>query len=105
MTNQPAIALLEFESVAAGTRVADAMVKRAPVDTFRIGTLHPGKFLILVGGSVAAVQESHTEAMRLCSDTLTDEILLPNVHEDVYASAVGQKRRANTGDALGIIRS
>jgi bacterial microcompartment shell protein len=105
MSNQPAITLLEFESVAVGTRVADAMVKRAPVDTFRIGTVHPGKFLILVGGSVAAVEEAHTEAMRLCGDALTDEILLPDVHEDVYASVVGQKRRANKGDALGIIET
>ena len=51
MSFQPALALLEIDSVALGTQVADAMVKRAPIDLFRIGTVQPGKYLILVGGS------------------------------------------------------
>ena len=104
MTAQPAIALLELDSVAIGTQVADAMVKRAPIQTLRIGTVQPGKYLILVGGSVAAVEEAYLEGLRLGGAALTDEIMLPDVHEQVY-DAVGGGRRANSGDALGVIET
>ena len=104
MTTPPAIAVLEFDSVAAGTRAADAMVKRAPIDLFRIGTVQPGKYLILIGGSVAAVEESRIEGLRIGADAVSDEIFLPDVHPQVLAAVSGQ-RQANTGDALGVIES
>ena len=55
---QPAIALVEFSSIAIGMRAGDAMVKRAPVEVTYAGTVHPGKYLVLVGGDVASVEES-----------------------------------------------
>ena len=76
------------------------MVKRAPIDVLRVGTVQPGKYLILVGGSVAAVEEAHMEGLRLGDEALLDEIILPDVHEQVYESIDG-KRRPNDGDALG----
>ena len=100
----PAIALLEFDSIAIGTRAADAMVKRAPITTFRIGTVQPGKFLILIGGSVAAVEESRVEGLRVGGESVTDEILLPDVHPQVFAAVEG-KRESNLGDALGVIET
>ena len=104
MKTPPAIAFLEFDSVAVGTRVADAMIKRAPIEKIRIGTVQPGKFLILVGGSVAATAEAHTEGLRVGADSLTDEVFLPDVHQQVYESIEG-KRRSADGDALGIIET
>lgn len=104
MNTPPAIAFLEFDSVAVGTQAADAMIKRAPIEKIRIGTVQPGKFLILVGGSVAATAESHTEGLRVGADSLTDEIFLPDVHQQVYESIEG-KRRSADGDALGIIET
>ncbi len=102
MNTAPAIALLEFDSIAIGTRAADAMVKRAPIQKLWAGTVQPGKYVVLVGGSVAAVEESHLEGIREGGEALLDEILLPAVHEQVYESLEG-KRRANDGDALGIL--
>ena len=104
MNTAPAIALLELDSVAIGTWVADAMVKRAPIEVLRVGTVQPGKYLILVGGSVAAVEEAYREGLGLGGDSLTDVIFLPAVHEQVYGAVEGM-RRANDGDALGIIES
>ena len=44
---QPALALLEFDSIAVGIQAGDAMVKRAPIDEIKSGTVHlpggPGK--------------------------------------------------------------
>ena len=39
MTVPASIALLEFDSIALGTRAADAMVKKAPLAAFRAGTI------------------------------------------------------------------
>ena len=104
MIPPPAIALLELNSIPVGTEVADAMVKRAPIEMLRIGTVQPGKYLILVGGSVAAVEESYIEGRRVAGDAITDQIMLPDVHEQVYRSVDGE-RRANNGDALGVIET
>ncbi len=104
MNAQPAIALLELDSISLGTHTADAMIKRAPIEMIRVGTVQPGKYLVLVGGSVAAVEESHVEGVRVAGSALTDHIFLPDVHEDVYESVAG-KRRENGGDALGIIET
>ncbi|MEZ4591323.1 MAG: BMC domain-containing protein [Chloroflexota bacterium] len=38
----PALALLEFSSIAAGIEAGDAMVKRAPVSKIQSGTVQPG---------------------------------------------------------------
>jgi microcompartment protein CcmL/EutN len=104
MNLSPAIALLELASVAIGTQTADAMIKRAPIDLLRMGTVQPGKYLILVGGSVAAVEEAHIEGLRVAGDALLTQMLLPHVHEQVYDS-IGGTRRDNDGDALGIIEA
>ncbi len=41
MNTLPAIAMLELDSIAVGTRVADAMIKRAPVREIRIERYNP----------------------------------------------------------------
>ncbi len=104
MIPHSAIALLELDSIPVGTEVADAMVKRAPIEMLRIGTVQPGKYLILVAGTVAAVEESYVEGRRVAGDALTDQIFLPDMHEQVYL-AVNGRRQANSGDALGIIET
>jgi guanylate kinase len=55
---EPALALLELDSIAVGIEAGDAMAKRAPIDVIRAGTVHPGKYLVLVGGAVADVEEA-----------------------------------------------
>ena len=60
-----AIALLEFESVAAGILASDAMVKRSPIALLRCGSIHPGRFLILVGGSVASTEEAFAAGLQV----------------------------------------
>ncbi|MHC4065306.1 MAG: BMC domain-containing protein [Planctomycetota bacterium] len=104
MTTPPAIAVFEFDSIVVGTHAADAMVKKAPITSFRMGTVQPGKYLVLIGGSVAAVEESRKDGLRVGGEAITDEIFLPDVHPQVFATASGQ-RHANEGDALGIIET
>jgi len=55
---EPAVCLLEFSSIAKGIEAGDAMIKRAPLQVIRAGTVHPGKYLVLVGGFTADVEEA-----------------------------------------------
>ena len=101
---QPAIALIEFDSIAIGVRAGDAMVKRAPVDVTYAGTVHPGKYLVLVGGDVACVEESYTAGLAAGGDAVLDRIFLPSAHPEVVRYLRGMRGRV-TGEALGIIET
>lgn len=100
----PAIAMLEFDSIAVGVRTADAMVKRAPLELFRVGTVHPGKYLVLIGGTVAAVEESRSEGLNIGAANILDEMILPSVEPRVV-KAIDGHRSAPAGDALGTIET
>lgn len=101
---EPAIALLEFDSIAIGLRAGDAMVKRAPVEVTYAGTVHPGKYLVLVGGDVACVEESYAAGLDAGGDALLDQIMLPAVHPEVVRILRGMRGRV-TREALGVIET
>lgn len=104
VTIDPALALLEFSSIAAGVLAADAMVKKAPLDIIRAGTVQPGRFLVLVGGPVAEVEEALKAGLEAAPDVLNDHIFLPGVHPDVVRALAGE-RSIKTDDALGIVET
>lgn len=104
MIIQPALALLEFDSIAAGIGAGDAMIKRAPLDLIRAGTVQPGKYLVLIGGQVADLEEAIDAARKAESSTLVDLVFLPDVHPDVVAAIAGA-RRTDEGEALGVIET
>jgi microcompartment protein CcmL/EutN len=101
---EPALALIEFSSIAAGIRAADAMVKRAPIDVIRSGTVQPGKYLVMIGGMTADVEESLNAGRAAEAGELDDYVLLPQVHPDVV-QAIGGGREPDTKDSLGIIET
>jgi len=101
---QPAIALLEFESIAVGMRAGDAMVKRAAVEVTYAGTVHPGKYLVLVGGDVAVVEEAYSAGRQAGGDSLIDSIFLPSAHQDLVAILRGSQGRMS-GDAVGVVET
>lgn len=99
-----ALLMLELESIAVGTEVVDAMVKRARVEVLRTGTVEPGKYVVLVCGQVAEVEECHAEALLRGAEELVDAVFLPDVDPQVHAAIEG-RRQDSDGDALGIIES
>jgi len=101
---EPALALLEFSSIAAGIQAADAMVKRAPIDIIRTGTVQPGKYLALIGGQVADVQESLAAGREVGGEAAVDFVYLPYVHPDVVRAISGCREPEST-DALGIVET
>lgn len=100
----PALALIEFDSVASGILAGDAMVKTAPVARIVAGTVHPGRYLVLVSGEVAPVQEALAAGLAAGSGAVLDHVYLPGVHPDVPASIAAARRPAPI-EALGIVET
>ena len=101
---EPALGLLELDSIAAGIAAGDAMAKRAPIEVIRAGTVHPGRYLVLVGGAVADVEEALEAGQETAATSVRDVVFLPNVHPGVVAGMRGVRREA-TAEALGIIET
>lgn len=100
----PALGLLEFSSVALGLRAGDAMVKRAPVRALVVGSVQPGKFLVLVDGDPASVEEALAAGVEAGAPGLVDRLYLPDVHPDV-GRAVAGGRWTGEIETLGIIET
>jgi microcompartment protein CcmL/EutN len=103
-TIQPALALIDFSSIASGIEPADAMVKQAPIDTIRAGTVQPGRYLVLIGGAVADVEESLATGRAVGGTNVLDYVLLPSVHPGVVEAITG-RRFPDCNDALGVIET
>jgi microcompartment protein CcmL/EutN len=101
---EPALALIDFSSIAVGIEAADAMVKRAQLDVIRTGTVQPGRYLVLIGGTVAEVEESLATGRAVGADSVLDHVFLPHVHPDVVA-AIGGGRTEAPRDAVGVIET
>ncbi len=101
-----ALALLEFETVAVGILASDLMIKRAPIALLRCGTIHPGRFLILVGGSVASTQEAFMVGVQLgeTKRSLAGSVFLGDVHPMLHDAVLGT-RRDLAGDALAVVET
>lgn len=104
MNRYPAIALIEYSSIAVGIHAGDAMVKRAPITVIKSGTVHNGKHIVLIGGSVASVEESYAEGLRIGGEFVVDKVILPDVHEQVH-NAILKVRILCSGDAVGVIET
>ncbi len=104
MMFDPALSLIEFGSIAAGIQAADAMVKRAPIDVIQAGTVQPGKYLVLVGGLTADVEESLAAGREVGRDAILDIVFLPQVHPAVVAALQGG-RSPEASEALGVLET
>jgi microcompartment protein CcmL/EutN len=100
-----ALALIELSSIARGHLVADAMLKRAPVSLRRADWVSPGKFLVLVEGEVAAVEEAFRAGADIGGDRVVDRLFLPRPHASLWPALDGQATAAGGVDSLGIVET
>jgi microcompartment protein CcmL/EutN len=101
---EPAVALIELDSIAVGILAGDAMAKRAPIDVLHAGTVHPGRYLVLVGGNVADVEEALAAGCEAGEGSILDLVLLPAIDPQVVAALRGG-RLTGEGEALGVIET
>ncbi len=101
---EPALALVDFSSIAIGIEAADAMVKRAQIDVIRTGTVQPGRYIVMIGGPVGEVEESLDAGREVGGSTVLDYVLLPQVHPEVV-EAIGGGRVPEVTDSLGVVET
>ena len=104
MIHQPALALLEFNSIAVGIQAGDAMVKRAPIAMIQSGTVQPGNYLVMVTGDVGPVEEAVSAGQETGASALLDTVFLQNVHPGVV-SGIDGGRTLREGDSLGVVET
>ena len=98
------IGIIETNSIARGYETADAMAKVAAVDLIEATPICPGKFIIVITGSVASVSASMAEGAAVAADYLIDSMELASVHPDVPAALRGTSAPPAI-EALGIFET
>jgi microcompartment protein CcmL/EutN len=80
------------------------MVKKAPIASIKAGTVQAGKYLVLITGQVAEVEESLRAGVEWGRETVIDTVFLPQVHPAVV-QAIGGDRVEGAGPALGVVET
>jgi len=88
------LALLEFASITRGVLAVDRMLKSAPIDLLSCGTVHPGRYLILVGGTVASTDTAHREG--IATGATSDAVFLPDPHPQLHEAIGGETAPPDT---------
>ena len=100
MKRASALAVLDFAEVPAGVDATDAMLKKAPVAFFRSGTVTRGRYLTLVGGTPASVEEALAEGIARASGHVLDHLYLADVHPRLLDALDGQRGGDGPGSLL-----
>ena len=99
-----AVGCVETSSIARGLEAADAMLKAAEVRLLACNPVCPGKYVVLVGGLVSEVESSVRAGEAVAADTLTDAIIIPNVHPQVLDAFTASTAPDEIG-AIGLIET
>lgn len=104
MSGKP-LALIELDSIAAGYRCIDRMVKKAPITMLEANLIEPGHFLILFTGDLACVEESYEEAILYHPKTI-GTTLISTAHEQLIIGLQGvTNTQQDEYDALGVLET
>jgi len=104
MIEMNSIGLIELSSIAAGYLVGDAMLKAADVKMILSRSICSGKYIVMVGGDVAAVQASVDAGTVIGTGMVIDTFVIPNVHKDVFP-AISGVTQVKMLEALGIVEA
>ena len=98
------LGLIEMTSIAAGMQAADIMLKTSEVELVLSRTICSGKYMVLIGGEVAAVQTALDAAVEQVDFAVIDTFVIPHVHPSIFPALSGH---SDTGEleALGILES
>ena len=104
MNSGSAIGIVETSSIAKGFEIADTILKTAQVELIVNRTICPGKYMVLVGGSVDAVQASIEAGVRVGAHTVVDHFVIANVHPSVFPAISGVAHLPEL-QALGVVEA
>lgn len=99
-----AIGMVEFNSIAKGIYAADQMAKISEVAFAAASSTCPGKYIAIVYGDVAAVEDSVRIGERMAAEFFIDSIIIPNVDPGVFPAITGATMPEHV-QAVGIMES
>jgi len=99
-----AIGMVEFTSIARGIYAADQMVKVSEVEIATASSVCPGKYIAIVYGDVASVENSVEVGEKEAGEFWVDSIIIPNVSPQVFPAITGSTMPDRV-QALGIVES
>ncbi|MBI5725363.1 MAG: BMC domain-containing protein [Planctomycetes bacterium] len=99
------IGAIELSSIAIGYQIEDAMLKAGAVKILVARTICSGKYLIVLGGHVGDVNSAIRAGLAEAGEAIIDHVVIPNVHESVFA-ALGQSAMPDANpQAFGALES
>lgn len=98
------IGLIEVTSIATGFEAGDAMIKAASIELLLARSICSGKYMVLIGGDVAAVEAAVAAGAEVAQGSLIDQFVIPNIHPDVFR-AISRSEVPPLEGALGILES
>ena len=99
-----AIGMVEFSSIARGIYAADQMVKISEVEIVTAQTICPGKYIALVEGDVAAVQDSVRIGEQFAGEYFVDSLVIPTGPHGIFPAITGATMPEHV-TALGIFET
>ena len=103
-TVKKAIGLIEMRSIARGMLTTDAILKAADVELLRAHVVCPGKYIILVAGTISHVTNAINAGQNIAPEVVVDHFILPNVHPSVFP-ALTATTEIETVKAIGIVET
>ena len=102
---EPTLGMIELKSVARGIFVTDAIAKKAQVKILEAHAVQPGKYVILICGEVADVEESLKVGVEIGSDLVINQLFLPYIHRSIIPALKGASEKSKQVKSVGILES
>jgi microcompartment protein CcmL/EutN len=96
------IGFLELTSIAAGVEAADYMVKAAQVELIFARASCPGKYYIMISGTVSGVENAVRQGVAIARDFLVSSLVLPGLHPQVI-NALNMSSMPDKFAAIGVL--
>ncbi len=99
-----ALGLIELRSIARGMKTTDAILKAADVELLRAHVVCPGKYIILVAGSISQVKNAVALGQQIAPEVVVDHFILSNVHPSIFPALTATTEIENV-KAIGVIET
>ena len=99
-----AIGMAEYQTVSAGIKAADLMIKTADVEVIEAQVVCPGKYIIILSGDLSAVKAAVDAAENKLGEKMIDKFVLGNPDDSIFPAIYGANEIKNR-NALGTLET
>ncbi len=104
LVERDALGLIELASIARGVVVLDQMAKRAETTIVAARTLSPGRYLIIISGAVAEVEEAMDAGLIAASDERVGDLIIHDPHPGLRA-ALASRLEVPLDESMAIVET